>query len=173
MSKERASRGERSVSRADLVAEIETIVAADAPDEEALGRVVRLLHDAHPAWDWTGIYLLVDEALVIGPFAGSDTEPEHSLIRVGEGVCGTAVAENETQIVEDVRELDNYLACSLATRSELVVLIHDAGGTVVGQFDVDSDAVGAFSEADASLLEEVASVVAPRVAALAGRKRQQ
>lgn len=168
MSKGGASRRERE----DLVAKIETIVAADAPDEEALGSVVRLLHDAHPAWDWTGIYLLVDETLVIGPFAGSDTEPEHSLIRVGEGVCGTAVAENETQLVEDVRALDNYLACSLSTRSELVVLIHDAGGRIVGQFDVDSDTVGAFSEADASLLEEVAGAVAPRVAALARRRKR-
>jgi L-methionine (R)-S-oxide reductase len=174
LSEGRAPRKEMGVPRADLVAEIETIVAADAPDEEALGSVVRLLHDAHPAWDWTGIYLLVDETLVIGPFAGSDTEPEHSLIRVGEGVCGTAVAENETQIVEDVRELDNYLACSLSTRSELVVLIHDgeAGGRIVGQFDVDSDTVGAFSETDASLLEEVASVVAPRVAALARQRKR-
>ena len=166
MSKGSVPRREKDVSRADLVSEVEAIVAADAPDGEALGRVVRLLHDAHPAWDWTGIYLLVDETLVIGPFAGSESEPEHSLIPVGEGVCGTAVAENETQIVEDVRELDNYLACSLSTRSELVVLIHDAGGRIIGQFDVDSDAVGAFSEADASLLEEVADVVASRVAAL-------
>lgn len=167
----RCSARGKDVSRVDLVAEVETIVAADAPDGEALGRVVRLLHDAHPSWDWTGIYLLVDETLVIGPFAGSDTEPEHSLIRVGEGVCGTAVTENETQIVEDVRELDNYLACSLSTRSELVVLIRD-GGRIVGQFDVDSDTVGAFSETDASLLEEVAEAVAPRVAALARQRKR-
>ena len=173
MSEGKTPRRESEVSRAGLVAKIEAIIAADAPDEEALGRVVRLLHDAHAAWDWTGIYLLADETLVIGPFVGFDTEPEHSLIRVGVGVCGTAVAENETQIVGDVRELDNYLACSLDTRSELVVLIHDAEGRIVGQFDVDSDAVGAFSEADASLLEEVAGVVAPRVAAMARRKRPE
>lgn len=162
------ARGE-DVSRADLVAEAEAIVAADEPDEGALGRVVRLLHGAHPAWDWTGVYLLVDETLVVGPFADSEELPEHS--RVGEGVCGTAVAENRTRIVEDVRELDNYLACSLDTRSELVVLIRDAGGGIVGQFDVDSDTVGAFSEADAALLEEVDEVVAPRVAALAEKTR--
>lgn len=173
MSEGKTPRRESEISRAGLVAEIEAIVAADAPDEETLARVVRLLHDAHPAWDWTGIYLLADETLVIGPFAGSDTEPEHSLIRVGEGVCGTAVAENETQIVGDVRELDNYLACSLDTRSELVVLIHGTEGRIVGQFDVDSAAVGAFSQADASLLEEVAGVVAPRVAAMARRKRPE
>ncbi len=165
MNEERGPSREKLSSRAALVADAEAAVAADAPDGETLDRVVRLLHDAHPLWDWTGIYLLVDDTLVIGPFAGSDTEPEHSRIRVGEGVCGTAVAENRNQIVGDVRELDNYLACSLSTRSELVVLIRDHG-RIVGQFDVDSDTVGAFTNEDEALLEEVARIVAPRVASL-------
>jgi GAF domain-containing protein len=156
--------------RAGITAAVQGLVASDRPDEEALGAVVRLVHDAHPLWDWSGIYLLVDDTLVVGPFAGFEEEPEHSRIRVGEGVCGTAVAEGENQLVRDVRELDNYLACSLVTRSELVVLIrHD--GRVVGQFDLDSDRVGAFTAGDESLLEELAGLVAPRVASLAGARR--
>ncbi len=128
--------------------------------------MVRLVHDAHPLWDWSGIYLLADETLVIGPFVGSEEEPEHSRIAVGEGVCGTAVAEGKNQLVEDMRELDNYLACSLSTRSELVVQIrHD--GRIVGQFDIDRDRVGAFTAEDEALLEELAGLVGPRVAALA------
>jgi GAF domain-containing protein len=153
-------------ARAGLVAEVAGLVASEAPDDEVLGEVVRLVHDAHPLWDWSGIYLLVDDTLVIGPFAGSEEEPEHSRIRVGEGVCGAAVAENENQIVKDVRELDNYLACSLFTRSELVVLIRHKGRTV-GQFDIDSDRVGAFAAEDEDLLEELAELVAPRTASLA------
>ena len=156
---------ERNVSRTGLREEVEALAASDASDEEVLGCVVRLLHESHPLWDWTGIYLLVDGTLVIGPFAGSETEPEHSRIEVGEGVCGTAVAEDRNQIVEDVRELDNYLACSLSTRSELVVLIRE-GGEIVGQFDVDSDERGAFTAQDASLLDELAKLIAPRVASL-------
>lgn len=150
--------------------EIEAITASDAPDEEVLDGIIRLVHETHPAWDWSGIYLMVDGALVIGPFAGSDEPPEHSRIEVGAGVCGTAVAEDRNQIVEDVRELDNYLACSLHTRSELVVLIrHD--GDIAGQFDIDSDTVGAFTKEDERLLEEVAELVASRVASLAAARR--
>lgn len=151
---------------AGLVTDVEKLVASEAPDDEVLGRVVRLIHDAHPLWDWSGIYLLVDDTLVIGPFAGSEEEPEHSRIQVGEGVCGAAVAENENQVVQDVRELDNYLACSLSTRSELVVLIRHNGRTV-GQFDIDSDRVGAFATEDEALLEELAELIAPRTASLA------
>jgi L-methionine (R)-S-oxide reductase len=158
-----------SRDRSELKTEVEALVASDAPDEEVLRRVVRLVHDAHPRWDWSGIYLLVDGTLIVGPFAGSDEPPEHSRIEVGEGVCGTAVAENENQLVEDVRELDNYLACSLSTRSELVVLIRE-DERIVGQFDIDSDERGAFTEEDEALLEELAMVVAPRVASLAAAR---
>ena len=159
----------RSRSRSELKAEVETLAASDAQDEEVLRRVVRLVHDAHPLWEWSGIYLLVDGTLVVGPFAGSDEPPEHSRIEVGEGVCGTAVAEGKNQLVEDVRELDNYLACSLSTRSELVILIRE-GGQIVGQFDIDSDERGAFTEEDEVLLEEIAALISPRVASLAAAR---
>ena len=76
------------------------------------------------------------------------------------------MAEERNQLVEDVRELDNYLACSISTRSELVVLIRD-GGEVVGQFDIDSDERGAFKQEDEALLDELAALISPRVASLA------
>jgi len=158
-----------SRDRSELKAEVEALAASDAPDERVLDEVVRLVHDAHPLWDWSGIYLLVEGTLVVGPFAGSEEPPEHSRIEVGEGVCGTAVAEDENQLVEDVRELDNYLACSLSTRSELVVLIRD-GGKVVGQFDIDSDERGAFTSDDEALLDELAAMISPRVASLAASR---
>jgi L-methionine (R)-S-oxide reductase len=158
-----------SQDRSELKAEVEALVASDAPDEEVIAGVVRLVHDAHPLWEWSGIYLLVDGTLVVGPFAGSDEPPEHSRIEVGDGVCGTAVAEDKNQLVEDVRELDNYLACSLSTRSELVVLIRE-GGQIVGQFDIDSDERGAFTEEDEVLLEEIAALISPRVASLAAAR---
>jgi L-methionine (R)-S-oxide reductase len=158
-----------SRDRSELKAEVEALAASDAPDERVLDEVVRLVHDAHPLWDWSGIYLLVEGTLVVGPFAGSEEPPEHSRIEVGEGVCGTAVAEDENQLVEDVRELDNYLACSLSTRSELVVIIRD-GGKVVGQFDIDSDERGAFTSDDEALLDELAAMISPRVASLAASR---
>lgn len=150
-----------------LVSEIEALTHSDASDDEVLSEVVRLVHEVHPTWDWSGIYLMVDGTLIIGPFAGSDEPPEHSRIEVGEGVCGAAVAEDRNQIVADVRELDNYLACSVHTRSELVVLIR-AGVRIVGQFDIDSNTINAFTPEDERLLEKIGEIVAPRVASLAG-----
>jgi len=114
-------------------------------------------------WDWSGIYLLVGNALVLGP----RTAPvDHSRIGIGEGVCGTAVSEDRNQVVEDVREVENYLACSIHTRSELVVLIHDQG-KIVGEFDIDSDTVGAFTQEDEALLEEMGALISGRVDSLA------
>jgi GAF domain-containing protein len=154
---------ERVVLREDLRTEAGRLVASDGADEEVLNGVVRLVHDAHPSWDWSGIYVMKDGVLELGP----KTAPaDHSRIEVGEGVCGTAVAEDKNQVVEDVREVENYLACSIHTRSEIVVLIRHEG-EIVGQFDIDSDTVGAFTGEDEALLEEIAEVVAPRVASLA------
>jgi L-methionine (R)-S-oxide reductase len=150
--------------REDLRSEVEALVASGAPDEEVLDEVVRRVHEAHPSWDWSGIYLLVGDTLVLGP----RTAPaDHSRIGIGEGVCGTAVFEERNQIVEDVREIENYLACSIHTRSELVVLIKEAG-RIVGEFDIDSDAVGAFTQEDEALLEEMGALISGRVASLAG-----
>ena len=154
---------ERTALKQDLLTEAEGLVASDASDEEVLGGVVRLVHDAHPSWDWSGIYLMRGGVLVLGP---STAPADHDRIEVGEGVCGTAVSENSNQVIEDVREVENYLACSIHTRSEIVVLIRHEG-EIVGQFDIDSDAVGAFTADDEALLEELAEVVAPRVASLA------
>ena len=155
--------GERTALEKDLRAEAEGLVASDAPDEEVVGGVVRLVHEAHPSWDWSGIYLMKGGVLVLGP---STAPADHDRIEVGEGVCGTAVSEDKNQLVEDVREVENYLACSIHTRSEIVVLIRHEG-EIIGQFDIDSDTVGAFTPEDEALLEELAGVVGPRVASLA------
>jgi len=154
---------EKTGLREDLRSEVEALVASGAPDEEVLDEVVRRVHEAHPSWDWSGIYLLAGDTLVLGP----RTAPaDHSRIGIGEGVCGTAVFEERNQIVEDVREIENYLACSIHTRSELVVLIKDAD-RIVGEFDIDSDAVGAFTQEDEALLEEMGALISGRVALLA------
>lgn len=148
----------------EIRARAAALLAGDASDEEALERVVELLHAARPAWDWVGVYLLAGEELVLGPYVGAPTT--HTRIPVGRGVCGTAVATGANQVVADVRELDNYLACSTGTRSEIVVLIRHQG-SVVGQFDIDSDTPAAFGPADETLLEDLADLAAPRCACLA------
>ena len=154
---------EKTGLREGLRSEVEDLVASDALDEEVLNEVVLRVHEAHPVWDWSGIYLLVGDTLVLG----LRTAPvDHARIGIGEGVCGTAVSEGRNQVVEDVRQVENYLACSVHTRSELVVLIRDQG-KIVGEFDIDSDTVGAFTEEDEALLQDIGPLISGRVSSLA------
>lgn len=112
-----------------------------------------------PGYHWSGIYRLEGDALVLDEYVGEATE--HTRIQVGVGVCGTAVAENANQVIEDVRELDNYLSCSLATRSEIVVLIRKQG-SILGQIDIDGHETGAFDATDEAFLAGLAELIAER-----------
>jgi putative methionine-R-sulfoxide reductase with GAF domain len=97
---------EKTGLREDLRTEVEALVASGAPDEEVLNEVVRRVHEAHPVWDWSGIYLLVEDTLVLGP----RTAPaDHSRIGIGEGVCGTAVSEDRNRGRARGRELPGLL----------------------------------------------------------------
>jgi L-methionine (R)-S-oxide reductase len=107
-----------------------------------LGSAVRYISGLSSKFNWVGIYELKGKFLELGPYIGAPTE--HSRIPVGKGVCGTAVATNTDQNVPDVRESQNYLACSIETRSELVVLIRDRRGDILGQIDIDSHTLNAF-----------------------------
>lgn len=144
----------------EVILEAETILeASDKPVPERLQNLMQYLHDRLPHFHWVGIYWLKGNELVLGPYVGPPTE--HVRIPVGRGVCGTAVAENMNQIIEDVRTLSNYLACNLETRSEIVVLIrHPGNGKILGQIDVDGAEVGAFDESDEAMLEVVAERIA-------------
>lgn len=117
------------------------------------------LLDGLPDYNWSGIYRLEGDELVLDEFVGEPTD--HTRIPIGRGVCGTAVSENANQIVSDVRSLDNYLACSVKTRSEIVVLIKSEG-QIIGQVDIDGHTVGAFDRSDEALLEKMAVILAER-----------
>lgn len=126
----------------------------------ALRRLAMGLLSSLDGYNWSGVYRLEGDELVLDEYVGDATD--HVRIPVGRGVCGTAVAEKANQVVDDVRLLANYLACSLKTRSELVVLIYDAGGTILGQIDIDSHQAGAFNSSDEAFLTEVAAILAER-----------
>jgi GAF domain-containing protein len=117
------------------------------------------LLDGLPGWDWSGVYRLEGDELHLDEYVGASTD--HTVIPVGRGVCGTAVAEDKNQIIEDVRELDNYLSCSAQTRSELVVLIR-AGETVLGQIDIDGHQIGSFRSEEEDLLEAMSAQFSAR-----------
>lgn len=112
-----------------------------------------------PGYDWSGIYRLEDDGLVLDEYVGEATD--HTHIPVGLGVCGTAVKEDRNQVIEDVRSLDNYLSCSVSTRSEIVVLIRRSG-EILGQIDIDGHRVGEFDKSDEHFLERLADLIAER-----------
>ena len=134
------------------------MVAAGAEFEEVLETVVHGVHELDPRFHWTGIYeLFPDNVLRLGPFIGAPTE--HVFIGVGQGVCGTAVAEKRNMNIPDVSRTPNYLACSSDTKSELVVLIR-TGDTIYAQIDIDSHELAAFDSEAVAQVEAVAEWLA-------------
>lgn len=118
----------------------------------------RIIAERLSSYDWVGFYMLDpsdENFLVLGPFHGAPTE--HVRISVIEGICGAAVAQGETVIVDDVFTDPRYLACSLETKSEIVVPIR-VHGKVVGEIDIDSHEPSAFGADDRRFLEECAEV---------------
>ena len=145
-----------------LLAEVDAALAGLAGRDAAVQGAMRLIAKRLPHYNWVGVYLLDSGVLNLGPYVGAATE--HTLIPVGRGVCGTAVAEDRNILVEDVRAVDNYLACSVETRSEIVVLIRDPeSGQILGQIDADSHQAGAFDITDERLLVQVAERLSPRL----------
>lgn len=110
-------------------------------------------------YKWSGVYVLVGETLFLDAYNGDS--PEHKEIPVGRGVCGSAVSENRNKIIEDVRSESNYLACSVLTRSEIVVLIKQ-NDEILGQIDIDGHKVGAFTSEDEAFLSQMAQRLADR-----------
>jgi len=138
--------------------ELDRLKQRGAALEDLLASAVEYLHASHPRFHWTGIYeLFPDNVLRLGPFIGAPTD--HVFIAVGQGVCGTAVAERRTMNVPDVSKAPNYLACSTATRSELVVLIR-GGSEIFAQIDIDSHELDAFDSEMVAGVEKVADWLA-------------
>jgi GAF domain-containing protein len=149
---EMASAQERVVLRS-----IADLIAAGAAQDVILERAVALLKATRPYYTWFGVYLLKGDTLVLGPYIGRPTE--HTRIPIGQGICGLAARTKETVNVADVNSDPRYLACSIETKSELVVPIMD-GATVRGEIDVDSDTPAAFTKDDEKQLQAAADLLA-------------
>ena len=120
-----------------------------------LANASALLWQELPDINWAGFYKMVDGALVLYPFQG---KPACIRIPVGRGVCGTAVAENRTQLVYDVHQFPGHIACDCASNSEIVVPIH-VRGEIWGVLDIDSPSIGRFTEEDRIGLEKFVTVL--------------
>ena len=127
-----------------LLARLDVLAVAGALFEDVLEAAVAGVHQLDPRFHWTGIYELFEDGMLrLGPFIGAPTE--HVFIGNGDGVCGTAIAERRNINVPDVSKVENYLACSTQTCSELVVLIR-SGDVIHGQIDIDSNELAAFDD---------------------------
>lgn len=120
--------------------------------EEKLQKICHLLDQEIPYFNWTGFYFKNGdkEELILGPYVGAPTD--HTIIPYGKGICGQVAVSNETFVVPDVHEQDNYLSCSIDTKAEIVVPIMKDGQNL-GQIDIDSHKVDPFTDEDREMLE--------------------
>ena len=120
-----------------------------------LANASALLWECLPTINWAGFYLMEGGALVLGPFQGKTACIR---IPVGKGVCGTAVAQDATQLVPDVHAFPGHIACDCASRSEIVMPIH-VNGEIYGVLDIDSPVENRFTEADRDGLEAFVKIL--------------
>jgi len=125
-----------------------------------MNALVTLLYEKLGRYNWVGFYMLEREAggdmLVLGPFKGAPTP--HTRIPLNQGICGAAASAGKTIVVDDVNSDPRYLACSLETKSEIVVPVF-VNGKVAGELDIDSHSVAAFGAEDRKLCEHAAAIV--------------
>lgn len=140
----------------ELTAQVRALTA-DEPDRVAnAANLAALVFQALPRINWAGCYFLQGEVLVLGPFQG---KPACVRIPVGQGVCGTAVAEGRSQRVADVHAFPGHIACDAASRSEVVVPLRDASGAIIGVLDIDSPEPARFDAEDLAGVEALAAAV--------------
>ena len=147
--------GDKAERYACLLPQLEEIVSTETDPIANMANVAAWLWETFRFW-WVGFYRVKDSELVLGPFQGPLA---CTRIRKGRGVCGTSWAEARTIIVPDVEQFPGHIACSSASRSEIVVpILKD--GVVIGVLDVDSENLATFDETDALWLEKVAQLIA-------------
>ena len=140
----------------EIIVQIQNLVDSDKPQDWVLKETARLLKENFPKYNWVGFYLLDGNELALGPYVGKPSP--HTQIKLDSGICGAAVREEQTIIVPDVNADPRYLACSLETKSEIVVPIRK-GEKIVGEIDIDSDELDAFDEQDKSFLEKISQIL--------------
>ena len=120
-----------------------------------LSNTSALLNDNLDQINWLGFYLIENNELILGPFQG---HPACMHISIGKGVCGTAVANNQTQLVDDVNTFPGHIACDANSKSEIVVPIH-VDNEIIGVLDIDAPITQRFSKGDQQGLEEIVSIL--------------
>lgn len=142
-----------------LLEEAKYILAGEVSVTEKLQAICNLLEERVAHYDWVGFYFADAEKrlLHLGPYKGEVTD--HTIIPFGKGICGQVAESNQTFLVEDVRAQTNYIACSLTVKAEIVVPLF-VDGKNIGQIDIDSHTLNAFSKEDQKFLETLNEAIA-------------
>ena len=146
---------EKTALYVQLVEQTRALVENEPDDIANMANVAALIHETFHFW-WTGFYRLIDDDLVLGPFQGPIA---CTRIKRGRGVCGAARERRETIVVPDVEQFPGHIACSSASRSEIVVPLFDAAGQVSGVLDIDSEHLATFDDTDARYLGQIAALL--------------
>ena len=143
----------------ELKPKISDLVSRSSSLDTTLKDVCELLKTSITYYDWVGFYFKngEKEELKIGPYAGATTD--HEIIPFGKGICGQVAVSNENFVVSDVNSQDNYIACSLSVRSEIVIPLF-VNNINIGQIDIDSNTIDPFTQKDERFLEFVCESVA-------------
>jgi len=152
--------GELAARYEQVISRIELLLDGERDWVAAMATVVCELHHAFGHFHWTGFYRVEgDSELVIGPYQGG-----HGCLRISfdRGVCGAAARSRTTQLVPDVDQFPGHIACSVSTRSEIVVPVVTADGRLMAVLDVDSDDEDAFSVIDQEALERLCNTLGAR-----------
>ena len=142
----------------EIFNEIDEIIKAELAVESKLQAIADLLQQKISYYDWVGFYFADadNKVLNLGPYAGLTTE--HTQIAYGKGICGQVDMSNETFLVSDVNAQDNYISCNINVKSEIVVPIF-VNNKNIGQIDIDSNTLDAFTTEDRLFLEDIAKKV--------------
>lgn len=152
---EKSINREKRVDYDMLSAQLASVIEDSKYVISNLSNASAILYDALPNLNWAGFYLMEDGQLILGPFQGKVACMQ---IKVGRGVCGTAVEKDETILVKDVHEFPGHIACDSASNSEIVIPLHK-DGKVYGVLDIDSPLLARFTEEDRIGLEKYAKVI--------------
>lgn len=134
--------------------DIKKLVEANPSD--LLTQICQKLKEQIYHYDWVGFYVLENGGLVLGPYVGKPTE--HTHIAIGKGVCGQVAEREETMIVQDVTQVENYISCGLEVQSEIVVPVMK-NGHFVAELDIDSHSPAPFTKDDQTFLEQVCQLI--------------
>jgi GAF domain-containing protein len=147
-------------NRTQLIDNIRIAVTGQTDETALLRTTAELIDGFSEHFNWTGFYLLHKGVLEVGPYIGPETE--HTRIELNQGVCGAAASQKKTIIVDNVQADPRFLACSVSTRSEIVVPLMD-GDKCLGEIDIDSNQPSYFNGEDRRMLEAIAAIIVTRL----------